>query len=831
MSFSISGADYDPTQNPRDLYTQLVISTSLGLVAFISFCILRPRWSTLYAARKRQTNAASSLPELPDTLFGWIPVLYKITEKEVLLSAGLDAYVFLAFFRMAIKFLAVAFLVVLVIMTPISYHYRVDLPTKPGNGTEKIISEAFPLEKLLFYGESQTGAFGDDEQGEEYPPGYFWMHAVFVYVFTCLVFYLLDRETAKVIRVRQDYLGSQSTITDRTIRLSGIPRELQSEDALKDFIEKLEIGKVDSITLCRDWAELDQLMEKRANILRKLEEAWTVQLGRRRVERSLESLPIAQPPPPDPLANRTADEEGVRLLGDENGNPHHPTPYVRQRPTTRIRYGFLHLQSKQVDAIDYYTEKLRRLDEKIRTVRQKDFKPTPLAFVTLDSIAASQMAVQAILDPSPFRLLAHPAPAPSDVVWPNTYMPRTKRMIRAWSVTITVGVLTVIFSALLLPLAGLFNIDLIHKFLPGLADVLEQHNTLKSLVQTGLPTLAATILTVLVPYLYDWLSNMQGMISQAEVELSVISKNFFFTFFTLFLFFVLGGSATLLIATLKKSLHDASEIAYMVAGQLQAFGQFYTNLIVLQGLGLLPLRLLEFGSVTLYPIYLMGSKTPRDFAELVQPPVFSYGFYLPQTLLIFNVCIVYSVLPDRVYILFFGLLYFIIGYFTYKYQLLYAMDHNQHSTGRAWPIICYRAMLGLAVFQVAMLGWLALKKAFTQSAIIVPLIFGTIWFSYFYARTYEPLTKFIALSSIRRDSLQGSRPREILLGLDNVWQDQPSHGRRRTDSATLDEEREKGLTFTNPNLISPLEDVWIARRRASSGADLSNQHDSGDDAV
>lgn len=185
--------------------------------------------------------------------------------------------------------------------------------------------------------------------------------------------------------------------------------------------------------------------------------------------------------------------------------------------------------------------------------------------------------------------------------------------------------------------------------------------------------------------------------------------------------------------------------------------------------------------------------------------MFSYGFYLPQTLLIFIVCIVYSVLPHQVSILFFGLLYFVIGYFTYKYQLLYAMDHNQHSTGRAWPIISYRSILGLIVFQVAMLGWLALRKAIIPSVVILPLLFGTIWYSYFYARTYEPLTKFIALSSIRRNSLQGSRPREILLGLDNVWQDQPSRGRPRADSATLDEEREKGLTFTNPNLISP----WV----------------------
>jgi calcium permeable stress-gated cation channel len=55
--------------------------------------ILRPRWSELYAARKRLKDAAAQLPELPKSMFGWMPVLYKITNEEMLASAGLDAYV------------------------------------------------------------------------------------------------------------------------------------------------------------------------------------------------------------------------------------------------------------------------------------------------------------------------------------------------------------------------------------------------------------------------------------------------------------------------------------------------------------------------------------------------------------------------------------------------------------------------------------------------------------------------------------------------------------------------------------------------------------------
>jgi hypothetical protein len=54
---------------------------------------LRPRWPTLYAARKRRLDPNIGLPPLTDSFFGWIPRLYKVSEQQILASAGLDAFV------------------------------------------------------------------------------------------------------------------------------------------------------------------------------------------------------------------------------------------------------------------------------------------------------------------------------------------------------------------------------------------------------------------------------------------------------------------------------------------------------------------------------------------------------------------------------------------------------------------------------------------------------------------------------------------------------------------------------------------------------------------
>jgi hypothetical protein len=179
-----------------------------------------------------------------------------------------------------------------------------------------------------------------------------------------------------------------------------------------------------------------------------------------------------------------------------------------------------------------------------------------------------------------------------------------------------------------------------------------------------------------------------------------------------------------------------------------------------------------------------------DQAELVQPPTFSFGFNLPQTILIFLICIVYSVLRSSWQVLLPGLAYFVIGYFVYKYQLLYAMDQEQHSTGKSWVIIVDRIIVGLIIFQFTMAGQLALRTAVKRSVLILPLIGITVWFSMVYSRSYKPLMTYIALKSIRRAE-------HADFGTEIAEQRYLLETRNRQ---TVDETRESGLRFINPSL-------------------------------
>ncbi|KAK9456303.1 hypothetical protein V1511DRAFT_487204 [Dipodascopsis uninucleata] len=769
---------HDPFGHPATLMTtQLVIAGVLGISAFLTFCVLRTQWADLYAAR---TVHHKDLPPLPKSFFGWIPALYKIKEEQILEHAGLDAFVFLGFFSMAIKLLAVCAFFAIAVISPIRLHFTGDYDQDSALGI--FLKPQMSLIKVVIPSEKATKS--DDDYNYDDYDRYLWSYVAFVYIFTFLTAYFLLRQTHHIVRVRQSYLGNQSSITDRTIRLSGVPPELRNEEALKDHVESLGIGHVQSVTICRNWKELDVLMNRRRNMLNMVERAWTEYLGDDGSKRSARAVPLVSSLPQSPPIPLGTDDSSAPLLSVASAAvlPNNIINGLRTQGRRRpiIRTGFLGLFGNVVDKIDYYTAKLEKLDQEIKMARHKEYKPTPAAFVTMDSVASAQMAAQAVLDPQVFRLIAHNAPAPHDVIWPNLYMSRFERFCRSWIITTIIALISVLLLFPVGSLATFLNPTTISKFWPALGRAISNSNVLSTLVTGFLPTLIFTVFNVSIPFIYNALASRQGYISHGDVELSVVGKNFFYIFFNLFLVFTIAGTASNIWALLK----DTTRIAYRLALSLKQLSLFYIDLIILQGIGMIPFRLLEFGVVAKYPFLKIFSRTPRDYYNLYKPPTFNYGFFLPQPILILIICLCYSCLSTK--LLCFGLVYFILGFFTFKYQLLYSMIHPQHSTGKSWPMIFYRICIGVLIFQLTMAGSLALQKAYYLAGLLSPLPFATLALMWNFYDHYMPLSYFIALRSIRQQQHQ------------------------RNGSRTIDEERERNQVYVNPNLVCPLDEPWIA---------------------
>ncbi|ODV78580.1 DUF221-domain-containing protein [Suhomyces tanzawaensis NRRL Y-17324] len=792
---------------------QVIVSLVLGLSAFLTFSFLRVRYPKIYVANFNSFNSnylhstsRRKLPKIPaKSLFGWIPIVYGISEEQILEHAGLDAVVFLGFFKMCIKIITTCLFLAITILSPVRYYFTGRLDQDYPSDSE---DEGDNMAKRMWWGVL------DSENAEGSYQHFLWLYTAFTYVFTFIVCYFLFKQTVKIINMRQAYLGSQNSITDRTIKLSGIPPVLRDEEDLKRHIESLGIGEVDSIVIVKEWTSLNNLFNLRKKILRNLEVQWveyfkrsgiankndllsanihpnlgdTINLDERYSDSPQES-PLQSPPqsntPRSSIIEQITEiiEQADQGLDDSTNNLPLLNDELNCRP--QINKGFLGWFGPKVDAINYYTEQLEIIDKEILRARSKEYPATSTSFITMKTVAQAQMVAQAVLDPKINHLITNLAPAPHDIRWENLCLSRSERNTRIFFTTVFIGILSILLVFPVSYLANFLNVKSISRVWPKLGELLKANKWAETLITGLLPTYIFTILNLIMPYFYIWISKRQGFTSHSDEELSTVSKNFFYIFVNLFLIFTVFGTA---------SLSDTSKIANQLAQSLRDLSLFYVDLIILQGLGIFPYKLLLLGNLIKFPLgSIFWCKTPRDHLKLYKPPVFNFGLQLPQPILIFIITIVYSVMSSK--ILTAGLIYFIIGFFVCKYQLLYACVHPPHSTGKVWPLVFRRIILGLLLFQLTMVGTLALQKAYICASFLAPLPLLTLSLLWNFQKNYIPLSIFIALRSIENDQTFRNDDQE------NVWQ---------LNDRTLDERRELNKTYEFPHLLDDLDGPLIA---------------------
>lgn len=718
---------------------QLYTASLLGLFAFLSFSVLLKKLPRLYASRKYKEDGNLRLPSWGEnTLFGWLAVVYRIRDQQVLEYAGLDAFVFLGFFKMGIKLLAVCSFFSICIISPIRYHFTGRYDDGGDEKSFKIVSE---LVKRV------VGSDGDGKSPET-ARGYLWMYVLFTYFFTLLAIHLLVSQTRLVVNTRQAYLGKQNTITDRTIRLMGMPIELRETEALKRKIEELNIGKVSSITICREWGPLNRLFKYREKVLRELELKYAdCPPDEREREYYSENYRLRREGSPQP--DSQAEPDLIQHTDEHENRGLYSQIQLRERP--KVRTGAFGIFGPKVDAIEHLEQQLKFIDQEIVEARKKHYSATPTAFVTMDSVANAQMAAQAVLDHRAHYFITKLAPAPHDVKWDNVCLSRKERLTKVYSITAFIGISSLFLIIPVSYLATLLNLKTISRFWPSLGKLLKQNKWAQNIVTGLLPTYLFTLLNVGIPYFYEYLTKCQGLVSYSDEETSLVSKNFFYIFVNLFLVFTLAGTAS----NYWGYLSDTTKIAYQLATSVKEFSLFYVDLIILQGIGMFPFKLLLVGSMIGFPFVKRKSKTPRQRKDLYNPPIFNFGLQLPQPILILIITLVYSVLSTKILVS--GLAYFLIGFYVYKYQLVFATDHLPHSTGKVWPLIFRRVIVGLLLFQLTMAGTLAgFEGGWVLSSWLFPLPIITCSFLWDFQKNYMPLANYIALSSIRENERHNS---------------------------------------------------------------------------
>ncbi|KAL1713458.1 hypothetical protein EV715DRAFT_211667 [Schizophyllum commune] len=739
--------------------TQLTISCALGFSSFIIFSYCRTRWPILFAPRTKLKGAPRAV-DLLFAPFAWIGPTIRTSEYTVLQIVGLDAAVLLSFFKMCFYLFASASVFAVAVLMPINFQNNKDLlddgdDGDPNDDWPYLLPKRAILPSTTVPPNSTNGTVPNRDWLDLISDAnsYLSAHLVFTYLFTALALFFIRRNYRRFIRARQLFsLELVHSIPARTVLVTRLPQHLKSERALAEYFEAMDLS-VESVSLVREVGSLKRLLDARTEALLRLERAWVGYVGN---PSAVEEY--------DPEAAEGAQlvdvEDGSEVDLEANGACNERRRFVvphRPRPTLRPRWFALRRcacfpfpvpwLAPKVDALEYLESDFRALDDEFKKRRRNGrFKATETAFVTFEKMSSAQVAIQVAHAPAPLQAVTKPAPEPRDIVWSNMTPSQRSIMTRDTVVMALMGLLLFFWVIPTSALASLLSYKEIKKTLPWLARLIDRNETIEAIVQNSLPSAAIITLNALLPFLLEALTYAQGYRARSWIEYSLLKKYFLFLLINVVFIFLLASTYLQLVMDLANS---PAKIPEKVAQALHAgkARHFFLSYVILQSLGIMPLQLLNLGVVI--PRILMRifvTRTPRDFAELNAPPLINYGVVYPQAILIFVVTLLYSVTQPLIVV--FGALYFGIGYVVYKYKLLFVFYKPYESRGQAWPITFIRLIWGVVIFQIFMVGFFLLKKAYIISTIMIPLLGFTVIWTWWVDRTLAPLSKFVSLSSV-----------------------------------------------------------------------------------
>jgi hypothetical protein len=504
------------------LATQLAISLAVGLISFVTFCLVRRRAKVTYAPRTLLKGFSPHKVHDSDGLVGWILPTLRASEFTVLQIVGLDAAVvgaglslfachalslidfplakLLSFYKTCFYYTLICSCLAVAILIPINYR---------EHGSIGGVPPEIPVDP-------------NDGYTPKRPPGstaFLTSHLMFTYVFSLLAIYLLRRTYIRFIHSRQVFaLDHAHSVPARTVFVSKLPVHLRDERELADYWESMDMG-VESVTVARHVGSLSALLVTRTAKLRRLEAEWTKYIDNpaepvpgydpdREVENILEGSTSAATEQENPAQDRVlgqpqGDDEEARLLSS-------PPPMVsvpgRKRPMIRPR-----LFGRLVDALDYYADEFRKADEAVDLRRRARYRPTSNAFVTFERLATAQVAAQVAHYPFPSVAEATLAPEPRDVHWSNVALSDNSLYVRRVLVYMAMGILFAFWSVPVSYLASLLSYDNIKKISPDLAKLIDSNSYVRAFAMNSLPSMALVAFNALLPYFLEALCVFQGM--------------------------------------------------------------------------------------------------------------------------------------------------------------------------------------------------------------------------------------------------------------------------------------------------------------------------------
>jgi hypothetical protein len=674
----------------------------VGITVGIAICFsfLRPYNTVVYAPKLRVADQKHQPPPLGKKSWDWLWPLWQTTEEDMVTLVGLDATVFMRFTRMCRNIFLVLTVLGCCVLLPVNYS------TAEHFDNETWLSRTTPVN---VWNNAQ------------------WALVAVAWVINIVVCGFLWWNYRKVLRLRRQYYESpeyQQSLHARTLMLYDIPKNMSTDEGIARIIDEVVPNSSFSRTaVARNVRILPELISEHDKAVRKLEKVLAKYL------KDPQNLPAARPV---------------------------------CRPSKKDRAYDTYPKGQKVDAIQYWTDRIKALEIEIKEVRGSVDKRNAMSygFASYSDISEAHAIAYTLRKKKPHGATVRLAPRPNDIIWDNLPLSGVTRARRRLWNNLWVLILTLLWVAPNAMIAiFLVNLGNLGKVWPAFQTSLEKDTGLWSVVQ-GIASPAVTSIVYLVlPIIFRRLSMRAGDQTKTGRERHVTGKLYtFFVFNNLIVFSVFSACWAFAAGVVDQT--DKGVDAWQAIVKVNFGNTVFIALCNISTFWVTWLLQRQNGAaIDLAQLWALiyrsamrrfSSPTPREQIELTAPPAFDYASYYNYFLYYSTVALTYA--PIQPLVLPAAAIYFTVDVCLKKYLLLYVFVTKTESGGTFWRVLFNRMLFGLFLSNLIafLVCWVRSDwSTHVQAISVAPLPFLLVAFKIVCARMFDTKMHFYSTRILR----------------------------------------------------------------------------------
>lgn len=331
---------------------------------------------------------------------------------------------------------------------------------------------------------------------------FLFVHVAVTYLIAFLVMFFVYMNWRAMVRLRHTWFRSPEyaqSFYARTLTVLHVPRKFQSDEGIRAVFESVQVPyPTTAVHIGRRVGKLPELIEYHNTTVRELEQVLVRYL------------------------------KGGKIAKD--------------RPTIRIG-GFMGMGGNRMDAIDFYTAKLKRTEMAIEQYRDQidARKAENYGFASMAAVPYAHIVANLLKNKHPKGTDIALAPNPKDIIWEN--MDKTDGAImRKRTIGFFYLALVCFFNTVpLFAVSVLANLASLQLFVPFIKTWADASPTSFAVVSGVLPSAVSGFFGFFLPIIVRWLSQYQGALTHSRLDRAVVGRYYAFLVLSQLVVFTLIG--------------------------------------------------------------------------------------------------------------------------------------------------------------------------------------------------------------------------------------------------------------------------------------------------